>query len=138
MCKMAYLIYSMLLSSKCQFHSQKGKTTWNVLIEMPKYTHSHTGDLWTPPVWTAQIYFKQTFFSKYLYCFGSIAGSLWVWWADCMHQSMPFYRGHLNIPGYWYMPGVLETNLCGYRGTTKFGGSQKLYANFRLFRGWSL
>lgn len=43
---------------------------------------------------------RGVFFSKFLYCFWSTAGSLWLRRTDCMNWCMSFYIGHLSIHGF--------------------------------------
>lgn len=76
-----------------------------------------------------------SFFYKCLYRFPSVIGNPWLQRADCMYRSMPLYTGDLRTHRFGYPRGVLEPISRGYRGTTKFYGSQKSYVDFPLHRG---
>lgn len=44
-------------------------------------------------------------FSANTILFWSMVGILWIWRANCVHWSMPFNTGDLNIRGFWFPVG---------------------------------
>lgn len=48
------------------------------------------------------------FFNKFLYCFLAMVESPWMWRANRVHWSLPFYLRDLSIHRFWYLQGVLE------------------------------
>lgn len=80
------------------------------------------------------------FFNKYLHCFRSVLGSLWLWRADCMNCSTPFYRAHLTICGFCYPEGALQPMPHRNWGATSVLGWSKVTCGFlsappTLFKG---
>ena len=88
------------------------------LIEKWKTENQSKVDHWTKWVSSALVHWNMRIvFKKYLYCFWSKIGSLWMLRAKCMHWSMALYIGNLSLFGFWHLQGVTDPISCRCRGT---------------------